>query len=149
MTDTQARFQDELSPEVLTLAQLLAVNPKSAKALRDSIERQQAQRGETRARLFEASCPHCAAPGILYLTLATGEFRRRRKDCCQPALRDAAEAALHNALAPFGTPEDQVEASIAYMTYRSQLTDPELIRELDTHERLMTTIDTRLTKTAY
>lgn len=132
------------SPEVLSLAQLLAASPKSARALQMSIERQQQQRAEAQRRIITATCPHCGTEGLVYLTLGASEFRHRRADCCQPALRDAAETALHSAMNVNSTAESRLEATDRYEALKKGITDRKLLRELETHELLLSSSDERI-----
>ena len=135
---------DQSTPEVMTLARLLTVNPKSARALQMSIEKQQHQRAEVQRRVINASCPYCQTEGLVYLTLPTGEFRRRRADCCQPALRDAAESALHGAMNPNSPGESRLEAADRYAALKGAITDRKLLRELETHELLLSSSSERI-----
>ncbi|MCD0175871.1 hypothetical protein IHN32_07930, partial [Deinococcus sp. 14RED07] len=90
----------------------------------------------------------CDAPGIVYLTLPSPdgprEFRRKPSDCCQEALRDAAELALHYALNPNNDPTERVENADLYAALKASITDPALLRELDTHEVLLADIERRV-----
>ncbi|MFC4636964.1 hypothetical protein [Deinococcus hohokamensis] len=141
----------EVDPHTMHLAKLLKLHPNAQRTLRNSIERQQQQRDAQRTRrAVEApmDCPHCSAPGIVYLTLPSKDgprhFLRRPMDCCQPALRDAAENALHYALNPNNDPEERVEAADRYSALRESITDPTLIRELETHELVLADIERRV-----
>ncbi|GAA5514922.1 hypothetical protein Dcar01_03686 [Deinococcus carri] len=141
----------QVDPQILSLAQLLNAHPNARRGLQRSIERQQQQR-EARCtpRKFEApmDCPHCGAPGIVYLTLPTEdgprEFRRKPMDCCQPALRDAAENALHYALNPNNDPVERVEAADRYAALKESIMAPALLRELETHEAILADIESRV-----
>ena len=130
--------------ETLSLARLLTVNPKSARALQVSIEKRQQERAEVQRRIINANCPHCQAAGVVYLTLRGSEFRHRRADCCQPALRDAAESALHSAMNPNSPAETRLEASDRYAALKLAITDRKLLRELETHELLLSTSEERI-----
>jgi len=144
MNDDQRITEQPIDPEALTLARLLTVNPKSARALQISIERQQEKRAEAQRRVINANCPHCGAAGLVYLTLGTSEFRHRRADCCQFALRDAAEAALHNAMNPNSSPDSRIEASDRYAALKLAITDRTLLHELETHELVLSTNEERI-----
>ena len=139
----------EITPETLSLAEMLAASPRAARTLQMSIERQQQQRAEVQRRVVNANCPHCQAQGVVYLTLGTSEFRHRRADCCQPALRDAAEAALHSAMNVNSTAESRLEASDRYAALKLGITDRALLRELETHELLLATNGERMFPTRY
>jgi len=134
----------DIQPETLTLARLLTVNSKSARALQISIERQQEKRAEVQRRVINANCPHCGTAGLVYLTLGASEFRHRRADCCPLALRDAAEAALHNAMNPNSSPDSRIEASDRYAALKLAITDRKLLRELETHELVLSTNEERI-----
>lgn len=149
-TQTQTDLA-QLDPKTLGMARLLAAHPNAQRGLQRSIERQQEQREAQRTpRRFAAAmdCPHCGAPGITYLTLPTKEgpreFKRKPMDCCQPALRDAAENALHYALNPNNCAEERVEAADRYAALKGSITAPALLRELDTHEALLADIEARV-----
>lgn len=144
MNKTEARTQEEAA----TLAQLLIDNPRARATLTQSIERQR-QRSEAQRRVINADCPHCGSEGIVYLTLPTGVFRRRRADCCQQALRDAALAALHAGLNPTSNEESADEEMDRYVVLRLGITDPALLRELDTERLLLDTVDQRVFPTRY
>ena len=137
-------MNDDQTRKVLSLAKMLAANPRTARALQMSIEKQQHQRAEAQRRVISANCPHCGAEGVVYLTLPTGVFRHRRADCCQPALRDAAEAALHSAMNPNSTAESRLEAADRYAALKLGITDRKLLRELETHELLLSTSEERI-----
>ncbi|GGJ65167.1 hypothetical protein [Deinococcus aquiradiocola] len=134
---------DPAPKDVLSLARLLTASPAAARTLQRSIERQQQQR-DTQRRVIDARCPHCHTEGVVYLTLPTGQFRHRRADCCQPALRDAAEAALHSAMNPNSPADSRLEAADRYAALKGALTHPALRRELETHEHLLATSDERI-----
>ncbi|MGY2892510.1 hypothetical protein [Deinococcus sp. UYEF24] len=140
--------QDKPTPEVMNLAQLLTRSPRAQAVLQQSIERQ-SQKAEIRQRVVHANCPYCKSEGVVYLTLSTGEFRRRRADCCQLALRDAAEAALHAGMNPNSNEETSAEELTRYMTLKSAIHTPALIRELETHEFQLRTINQRIFPTDY
>lgn len=144
MNKTEAHVQEEAA----TLAQLLIDSPRARATLTQSIERQR-QRSEAQRRVIHADCPYCGSEGIVYLTLPTGVFRRRRADCCQPALRDAALAALHAGLNPTSNEESAAEERGRYVVLRFAITDPTLLRELDTHELLLETVEKRVFPTRY
>ena len=139
----------EVTPEVLSLARMISAHPTAARALQASIARQQAVRAAAQRPTPTVSCPHCDAPGIVYLTLpgrdGPQEFRRKPSDCCQDALRDAAELALHYALNPTTDPTERVENADLYAALKASITDPALLRELDTHELLLADIERRVT----
>ena len=139
----------EVTPEVLSLARMISAHPTAARALQASIARQQAARAAAQRPTPTVSCPHCDAPGIVYLTLpgrdGPQEFRRKPSDCCQDALRDAAELALHYALNPNNDPTERVENADLYAALKASITDPALLRELDTHELLLADIERRVT----
>ncbi|GGS38104.1 hypothetical protein [Deinococcus knuensis] len=139
----------EVTPEVLSLARLISAHPNAARALQASIARQQAARAAAQRPTPTLSCPHCGAPGIVYLTLpgqdGPREFRHKPSDCCQDALRDAAELALHYALNPNNDPTERVENADLYAALKASITDPALLRELDTHEVLLADIERRVT----
>lgn len=139
----------EVTPEVLSLARMISAHPTAARALQASIARQQAVRAAAQRPTPTVSCPHCDAPGIVYLTLpgrdGPQEFRRKPSDCCQDALRDAAELALHYALNPNNDPTERVENADLYAALKASITDPALLRELDTHELLLADIERRVT----
>lgn len=140
----------EVEPRVLSLAQLLQSHPNAQRALRGSIERQQQKRHADRAArpTLPMHCPHCSAPGIVYLTLpgpdGAREYRRRPEDCCQSALRDAAERALHYALNPNNDAEERVEAADRYTAIKESITRPDLLRELATHEAILADVEQRV-----
>ncbi|WP_407572106.1 hypothetical protein [Deinococcus altitudinis] len=144
MNDDQHQTDQDIQDETLTLARLLTVNPKSARALQISIEKRQQERAEVQRRVITASCPHCQAAGVVYLTLRGTEFRHRRADCCQPALRDAAESALHSAMNPNSPAETRLEASDRYAALKLAITDRKLLRELETYELLLSTSEERI-----
>jgi len=144
MNKTEAHVQEEAA----TLAQLLINSPRARAALHQSIERQQ-QRSEVQRRVINADCPHCGSEGVIFLTLATGVFRRRRADCCQPALRDAALAALHAGMNPTSNEESADEEMDRYVVLRLGITDPALLRELDTERLLLDTVEKRVFPTRY
>ncbi|GAA5514051.1 hypothetical protein Dcar01_02800 [Deinococcus carri] len=148
---TEHMTPTQVDPQVLSLAQLLNAHPNAKRGLQRSIERQQQQREARRTpRKFAApmDCPHCGAPGIVYLTLPTKdgprEFWRKPMDCCQPALRDAAENALHYALNPNNDPTERVEAADRYAALKESITAPALLRELATHEAILADIESRV-----
>ena len=143
--------ETQVPSEVLSLAQLLTAHPQARKALQLSIERQQQAREVTQAmqeRLNVMACPHCGAPGIVYLTLPTAagvkEFKRKPMDCCQEALRDAAEHALHYAMNPNNDPVERLEAADRYAALKESITAKNLLTELETHELLLASIEERV-----
>ena len=103
MTDTQARPQDDLSPEVLTLARLLAVNPKSAKALRDSIEKRQGTarrdpRPALRGKLPALRCARHPLPHAAYRRVpAVGARTAASPPCATPPKRPCTTRSPHSA----------------------------------------------------
>lgn len=139
----------EVDGQVLSLARLLTAHPSALRTLEASIERRQAAQAQTTRSAPTLDCPHCGAPGIVYLTLPTKtgvrEFSRRPMDCCQPALRDAAERALHYALNPHSVPEERFENADRYAALKESITEPELLNELATHEEILFGIHKRVT----
>lgn len=142
----------QADPQVLGLAKMLTAHPTAARVLRASIERQQALRDSQRKPSpadHQMNCPHCDAPGVVYLTLGKSPhervFRRRPLDCCQMALRNSAEAELHFALSPANDPAERIVAADRYSAIRESLTDPALLDELDAYEAEFLDIDTRIT----
>ena len=133
-------------PKAVSLAELLTDRPKARATLQHSINRQkeQAQAAGAKRPVIHANCPHCKAEGVVYLTLPTGEFRRRRADCCQPALRDAALAALHAGMNPNSNVASSDEELKRYATLRSAIKQPALLRELDTHQMLLASLEDRI-----
>jgi hypothetical protein len=133
-------------PKTLSLAELLIDRPRARATLQHSIERQkeQADAAGTRRPVIHANCPHCNAEGVVYLTLPTGEFRRRRADCCQPAIRDAALAALHAGMNPNSNDVSAREELKRYAVLRSAIKQPALLRELDTHQLLLDSLENRI-----
>lgn len=139
----------EVDGQVLSLARLLSAHPSARRALEASIERRQAAQAQATRSAPTLDCPHCSAPGIVYLTLPTKagvrQFSRRPMDCCQPALRDAAEHALHYALNPNNDPAERIEHADRYAALKESITEPDLLRELDTHELILSNIEDRIT----
>jgi len=138
-----------ISPETLTLAEMLTANPRTARALQMGIEKRQQERAEAQRRVINANCPYCQAQGVVYLTLGISEFRHRRADCCQLALRDAAEVALHSAMSQTSTLESRIEASDRYDALKLAITEHKLLRELDTLELILRTSEQRIFPTKY
>lgn len=142
----------DVDQETASLARLLRAHPTASRNLRASIERQRQQRDEqrtTRPHALPMDCPHCGAPGIVYLTLphpdgSTRQFLRRPMDCCQSALRDAAENALHYALNPNNDADERVEAADRYAALKASITAPALLRELATHEAILASVEQRV-----
>lgn len=136
------------------LARLLEKYPRMAQALEGSLARQQEVR-QAKAeqgpglRVVASDCPHCGAEGVKYMTLGKGaqarDYYRRREDCCQPAILDAALGALHYGMNPHGVIEEQVEAERNYKRLRALITEPALKAELAEHERYLAGIAERIT----
>jgi hypothetical protein len=148
MTEPHQIQPSDIDPSTLSLAQLLTAHPRARRGLELSIERQRQQRAQASRPAASMACPHCGAPGIVYLTLPTSSgprpFLRRPMDCCQPALRDAAENALRYAMNPNNDAVERIEHAERYAALRECLTDPVLIRELEGHEALLADIESRV-----
>jgi len=144
MNETEAQVREEAE----SLAQLLISSPRTRAALNQSAERQR-QQSEVKRRIINADCPRCGSEGVIFLTLPTGVFRRRRADCCQPALRDAALAALHAGMNPTSNEESADEEMDHYVVLRLGITDPALLREPDTERLLLDTVEKRVFPTRY
>lgn len=149
MTNHHDQDVPALDPQVFHMAKLLALHPNARRALEASIERQQQQQREAAAPArVDMSCPHCAAPGITYLTLPTSagtrEFQRRPMDCCQSALCDAAENALRYACNPNNDPVERVDAADRYAALRESITAPELLERLHMHEDVLASVEQRI-----
>lgn len=132
-----------MSHDAQTMAQLLADHPAAARALNASIERQ-ATRKQQAHRPAAHVCPHCGSDGAVYLTLGEREYRRRRADCCQSALRDAALNALRYAMNPKGEPNERLENADLYAALKATITAPELLEELDAQEGVLAEVEARV-----
>jgi len=141
---------EQIDPQTLSLARMLMASPNARRSLQRSIENQQQREAKRTPRpsALPMDCPHCGAPGIAYFTSKTKsgvhEFKRRPLDCCQPALRDAAENALHYALNPNNDALERVEAAERYVVLKEGITSPALLRELDKHEVILADIESRV-----
>ncbi|WP_104990896.1 hypothetical protein [Deinococcus sp. NW-56] len=151
MSNAEPIPTEQIDPQTLSLARMLMASPNARRSLQRSIETQQQQREAKRTPRPSAlpmDCPHCGAPGITYLTLPTKdgprEFKRKPMDCCQPALRDAAENALHYALNPNNCAEERVEAADRYAALKASITPPVLLSQLEEHEAILADIEARV-----
>lgn len=152
MTQPDHVTSEQVAPEAVNLARLLVSHPNAQKALRASIERQQQEREAKVTRRPSAApmdCPHCGAPGVVYLTLPSKdgprEYRRKPMTCCQAARRDAAENALHYAMNPNNDALERGEAADQYAKLKDTITAPALLRQLDEHEAILVDVHERVT----
>ena len=122
---------EEITPEVLRLARRLMNHPNILKTEAEV----QAQRAASKPKTTVHVCPYCRAQGV---PIQVGElqFTRRRDDCCQQAIFDAARVALYASTDPSNPKDAALQQARFYLVLKPQLTDKALSRELATHEVL-------------
>jgi len=124
---------EEITPEVLSLARRLMNHPGILKT--EAQVQAQVQRAASRPKPTVHVCPYCQAQGV---PIQVGElqFTRRRDDCCQQAIFDAARVALYCCTNPKNPEDASLQQARFYAVLKAQLMDPQLQRELATHEYL-------------
>lgn len=125
---------DQPSPEVMSLARRLMDHPNALKGIRNTEARMQEQREAARAKTVHV-CPYCAAAGVP-IRVAGHEYTRRRDDCCQQAIFEAAKVALYYSTDEKNPEDASLQQARFYAVLKVQLTDPALTRELATYEFL-------------
>ena len=129
---------EEITPEVLRLARRLMSQP----GILATEARMREQRAASRAKATVHVCPYCQTKGVP-IQVGEYQFTRRRDDCCQQALFDAARTALYVSTAS-STSKDvslqqaRLQQARFYAVLKAQITDKALSRELATHELLCT-----------
>ena len=130
---------DEPTPEVLLLAKQLMGHPNAVKSMANTEARVRAQRETARLRT-QHHCPYCGTAGVPINVPAKVEglddwaYSRRRDDCCQQAIFEAASIALNYSTDPKNPEDASLEQAQYFAVLKVQLTNVALRRELETLE---------------
>ncbi|GAA3995349.1 hypothetical protein GCM10022631_01960 [Deinococcus rubellus] len=123
---------DQPSPEVMSLARRLMDHPNALKGIHNTEARVQEQREAARTKTVHV-CPYCGTEGVP-IRVGEYQFTRRRDDCCQQAIFDAAKVALYYSTDENNPEDASLQQARFFAVLKAQLTDLNLRRELATHE---------------
>ncbi|AFZ67010.1 hypothetical protein [Deinococcus peraridilitoris] len=131
-----------MTQEAESVWDVLRRHPVAAQALATSLQHREVKKPRPVSPAQQAECPHCRAEGVT-VTIREHTYTRRREDCCQMALYEAAESALRYSSNPSSDPDERVEAALRYVEIKERVRLPSLLTKLHLLEQHYATVDER------